>query len=140
MQNIAVNKMNVARLHIAVGVIFNDERDKVLLAERPADVHQGGLWEFPGGKCKKGEDIVTALKRELYEEVNLVVKECKSLLVINHDYLDKKVKLDVWTVHDWNGEVCGKEGQQIEWVSIPALSNRQFPEANLGIIEAISSI
>ena len=60
-----------SRLHIAVGVIFSHEKDKVLIAKRPDNVHQGGLWEFPGGKCQDGEDVVLALRRELFEELNL---------------------------------------------------------------------
>ena len=128
------------RLHIAVGVIFNQEKDKVLIAKRLDNVHQGGLWEFPGGKCQDGEDVVMALKRELFEELNLVIDSYHSLLSINHDYPDQQVKLDVWSIFDWHGDVHGKEGQKIEWVAISQLSQRNFPQANAEIIDAVQSI
>jgi 8-oxo-dGTP diphosphatase len=128
------------RMHIAVGIIFNPEKDKVLIARRPDNVHQGGLWEFPGGKCQDGEDVVRALKRELFEELNLVIDSYHSLLCINHDYPEQQVKLDVWSVFDWHGEVHGKEGQAIEWVAISQLSRRSFPQANVDIIEALQSM
>lgn len=127
------------RLHIAVGVIFNQNKDSVLIAKRPESKHQGGLWEFPGGKCKANEDVVSALKRELFEELNLVVNTCCPLTHIEHDYQDQKVHLDVWSVTDWQGEIFGKEGQLVEWLDISLLGQRSFPAANTAIIEAIIS-
>ncbi len=128
------------RLHIAVGVIFNRDRDEVLIAKRPHNVHQGGLWEFPGGKCQVGEDVVTALKRELSEELNLVVDRCQALTSINHDYPDQQVTLDVWFVSDWHGDIFGREGQIIEWVAVSELTQREFPGANKEIINALQLI
>lgn len=128
------------RLHIAVGVIFNQQKDKVLIARRPDNVHQGGLWEFPGGKCQADEDVVTALKRELLEELNLMVDICQPLISINHDYPQQQVNLDVWSVLDWHGDIYGKEGQAIEWVAISQLSQRHFPPANKQIINLVQLI
>ena len=61
------------QVHVAVGVVVVNEQD-VLIARRPDDKHQGGLWEFPGGKVEEGEDVVAALTRELDEEVALNVR------------------------------------------------------------------
>ena len=36
----------------------------VLITAGPDHVHQGGLWEFPGGKVG-GESVIAALGREL---------------------------------------------------------------------------
>lgn len=132
--------MSTERLHIAVGVIFNRQKQRVLVARRPDKVHQGGLWEFPGGKCHADEDVVTALKRELLEELNLVVDSCQPLVIINHDYPQQQVKLDVWSVPDWHGDIYGKEGQIIEWVTVSRLSQREFPAANKAIIDLVQLI
>ncbi|MBL4608725.1 MAG: NUDIX domain-containing protein, partial [Pseudomonadales bacterium] len=53
-------------LHVAVAVVRNVHND-ILIAKRPNHLHQGGLWEFPGGKREKGESIQQALIRELEE-------------------------------------------------------------------------
>ena len=50
------------RVHVAVGVIRNPRGD-VLLGRRHPGSHQGGLWEFPGGKVEAGEAVNEALAR-----------------------------------------------------------------------------
>lgn len=50
-----------------------DVRGKVLLLRRPPDDARGGEWEFPGGKVDPGEDLMTALRREVIEETGLTI-------------------------------------------------------------------
>ena len=57
-------------IHVAAAALI-DDRDRVLLARRPVDAHQGGLWEFPGGKLEAGESVPEALRRELHEELGI---------------------------------------------------------------------
>ena len=73
------------RVHVAVGVILDAEQN-VLLTRRPEHVHQGGLWEFPGGKVESGESLATALQRELLEELDITPLKTTPLLEIQHDY------------------------------------------------------
>ena len=134
MQNTAANK----RVHVAVGVIFNSQ-GQILIARRHDDAHQGGLWEFPGGKVESDESVCDALARELYEElgINIQTSSCKPFIEIRHDYSDKVVLLDVWTVSEFDGEANGKEGQPLRWVDRSQLSGYDFPAANIAIIDAI---
>jgi 8-oxo-dGTP diphosphatase len=125
-----------ALIHVAAGVILNGS-EEVLLALRPLHKHQGGLWEFPGGKVEAGESVQAALARELLEELNLTVLASEPFLVIEHDYGDKHVKLDVWLVTRHEGETHGREGQELAWVPIAALSERSFPAANKPIVVAL---
>ena len=59
-------------IHVAAAVIQNSVGD-ILIAMRSADKHQGGLWEFPGGKVEEGESALDALSRELYEELGIEI-------------------------------------------------------------------
>ena len=122
-------------VHVAVGVIYKDQQ--LFICKRPDDKHQGGLWEFPGGKVEQGESVFVALQRELLEEVNLTVNGSEELMVIKHDYGDKCVRLDVHIVDDFTGTAHGAEGQQGKWVALNELDDYSFPAANVEIIEKI---
>jgi 8-oxo-dGTP diphosphatase len=121
------------RVHVAAGVIVN-AAGEVLIARRPDHTHQGGLWEFPGGKVERGEQVPAALHRELHEELGITVQIQRPLIRIHHDYPDKSVLLDVWLVVAFSGEPHGREGQPIEWVMPARLRDYAFPAANQAII------
>ncbi|MGL5393494.1 MAG: NUDIX domain-containing protein, partial [Shewanella sp.] len=91
------------RVHVAVGIIINADAH-ILLAKRPDHLHQGGKWEFPGGKVEAGESVTAALIRELKEELNLSVQACSPFMLLSYDYPDKQVLLDIHTVEDFSGE------------------------------------
>lgn len=123
------------RLHVAAGVI-RSSNGRVLIARRPLDKHQGGLWEFPGGKVEEGETAEGALARELAEELGIGVTAARPLIQVRHDYPDKQVLLDVWEVSAFTGEPHGAEGQPLAWVEAADLPNYDFPAANRPIIAA----
>ncbi len=124
------------RVHVAVGVI-SDGADKILVSRRAEHLHQGGLWEFPGGKVETDESVRAALQRELLEELAIEVVDCAPLITIAHDYTDKSVLLDVWWVEAFQGEPHGREGQPLRWVEAVELRSLAFPAANLPIIVAV---
>ena len=124
-------------VHVAVGVI-KDAQNKILIAKRANDAHQGGLWEFPGGKVEPGESVLDALKREFKEEVNLDIHQAEPLMEIKHDYGDKVVLLDIYVSNDFSGTAIGVEGQTVKWVSVDQLSEYDFPEANQAIIQTLA--
>jgi len=123
-------------LHVVVGVIKNSH-GQVLIARRPLHAHQGGLWEFPGGKLETGETPGQALQRELHEELAIHVDSFAPLGKVRHNYPDKSVLLDVYMIHRFMGEAYGREGQPIQWVSPEQLSQYSFPAANLEIINML---
>ncbi|MBL1141634.1 MAG: Nudix family hydrolase [Proteobacteria bacterium] len=126
------------RTHVAVGVIFHPDKNKVLITRRSANQHLAGLWEFPGGKVEKNESVVSALHRELHEELGITVKSTKKLTRVSYDYPDKKVLLDVFKVYEWDGNPISRENQKIVWSNLKQLNNYAFPEANKHIIQTLS--
>lgn len=121
-------------MHVAVGVIMF--HGKVLLSKRHADAHQGGKWEFPGGKVEDGEQVQEALVRELDEELGIRPERFRPLIRVHHDYQDRSVLLDVWKVEGFSGTPEGREGQLTTLVSPENLGVLAFPEANAPIVRA----
>lgn len=126
-------------IHVAAAVI-EDGLGHIFLAKRPDDKHQGGLWEFPGGKVEQGESAQTALMRELEEELGIKVIHSQALIQVPYHYVDKSVFLDVFRVTAFSGSPWGKEGQETRWVAINQLSGYAFPAANQPIVNAVLAI
>lgn len=122
-------------IRVAVGVISRG--DFVFIAKRPLHVHQGGLWEFPGGKIERDESVEQALARELNEELGIVVVSSTPLITIAHHYTDKSVRLEVHLVSEFSGEPRGAEGQDVKWAHRDELRALAFPAANRAIINAL---
>lgn len=123
-------------IHVAAAAIFGQD-GRLLIAKRPEHVHQGGLWEFPGGKLEAGESVEQALCRELEEELGIRPLRYRPLIQVPYRYPDKTVLLDVWRVLAYSGAAEGKEGQPLRWIEPAALVGSEFPAANRPIIDAL---
>jgi len=115
---------------VAVGILVND-KNKVFIAKRSSDKHQGGKWEFPGGKLEKGETSYQALCREMREEIGIEVQSATLLTEMTYHYKEKTVSLDFYRINKWLGTAQGMEQQPVRWVEKSDLDNYEFPEANL---------
>jgi 8-oxo-dGTP diphosphatase len=127
--------MSNPAIQVAAGVVVNPQ-GQILVAKRPQEKHQGGLWEFPGGKIEAGESAHEALARELHEEVGIRITVSEPLITIKHSYPDKTVCLRVLRVTQFNGKAWGREGQDVAWVPPADLLNLDFPAANKPIVAA----
>lgn len=121
------------KIHVAVGVIKNNQ-GQYLISKRLKHLHQGDLWEFPGGKVEPNESAHAALCRELYEELHIDVLHAEPLIKISHAYPDKQVLLDVWLVDDFSGNAVSQQQQPLQWVAPSDLHRYSFPAANKGIL------
>lgn len=128
-------------IQVVVGILQNAQGD-VLVARRQQGKFQGGRWEFPGGKVEEGDaDHFAALQRELHEEIGVDATAATSWMQLENSYPDGRViHLDVWLVTQFQGEPYSKEGQEVKWVKTSTLSAMNIPDANLPIIEKLSSI
>lgn len=120
-----------------VAAVITRQDGCVLLAKRAAHQHQGGKWEFPGGKVEPGENKLRALSRELEEELGIYCNLAQPLMTIRHNYSDKSVLLHFYAVSDWLGQAQGQEGQALEWVPLAKLTEYDFPQANQPLVRAL---
>lgn len=128
-------EINMKRVDVAVGVILRDTH--VFISKRADTLHQGGKWEFPGGKREDNETFEEALARELREETAIEVKASSKFTQVTFDYPDKMVTLDVYLVESFDGEPEQLEGQIAQWVAIEDLDNYDFPTANKQIVSLL---
>lgn len=122
---------------VAVGIL-EDAEGRILVARRPEHKHQGGKWEFPGGKIDPSESMPAALARELNEELGITVHTASPMLRTRHAYPDKNVLLDVWRVTDFSGTPHGREGQPIRWTQPHELERLDLPAADVPIVRALN--
>lgn len=136
-------------LHVLVGVIEN-ARGEILVAQRQPGKRFAGLWEFPGGKREPGEEPLTALSRELEEELGLTVQAAEPLMCFQDAFADFPIVLDVWHVTEFSGAFTpalgdastaasgrGQEGQPLLWADQATLSTLEFPPANQRIFKRL---
>ena len=97
----------------------------------------GGFWEFPGGKIEQGETVEECIKREIQEELGIVVAVGKHLMTISHTYTHLHVNLIVHHCQYVDGIPQPIECEEIRWVNLEELDKFAFPEANLQIVAAL---
>ncbi|MEE9586414.1 MAG: 8-oxo-dGTP diphosphatase MutT [Hyphomicrobiaceae bacterium] len=113
-----------------------DDDGRVLLARRPPGRSMAGLWEFPGGKIEAGERPEDALVRELKEELGIDVSEsCLAPLTFaSHAYETFHLLMPLWVCRGWEGEIHGREGQELAWVRPNKLSSYEMPPADVPLV------
>jgi len=137
MKNIIIRKKkDLPLVNVAVAVIQSED-GYVLMAERPYGKESSGSWEFPGGKFELGESAEQALAREIYEELGIKPKMAYPWISYKFAYPNKRVKLHVFRIFNWEGTPSGREGQRISWEDSGAIRVSPLLPANNHILEVI---
>ncbi len=121
---------------IGVAVIRNNQ-GQILIDRRRPEGAMGGLWEFPGGKIEPGETMEECIKREIQEELGIVIEVGEHLITIDHTYTHLRVTLTVHHCRYLTGVPQPIECDEIRWVSLEEIDQFAFPEANFEIIAAL---
>lgn len=124
---------------IAIGII-RSQAGQIFVTQRGEDSHLAGYWEFPGGKVESDETPFDTLKREIDEEVDIVIRDVTFLKTVEHVYDGRRMTIHAYLVEDWDGIPFAKEGQPSRWVDEDELNVDDFPEANRTIIEMLKNL
>ncbi len=122
---------------IGVGVIWDRDRQRILIDRRLPNGELAEYWEFPGGKIEPDEDVVTCIKRELLEELAIIVGVGDHLITVNHEYETMRVSLIVHHCTHLSGEPQAIASSEIRWVTIDELDGYRLPAANYQIVRAL---
>lgn len=115
-----------AVVDVAVGVLQRAD-GLFLLTSRPEGKVYAGYWEFPGGKLEPGETVEQALRRELLEELGIVIGQAQVWKTQMVDYPHALVRLHFCKVSDWQGELQMREAQSHAWQTLPVAVQPVLP-------------
>ena len=113
-----------------------ERRGRLLVARRLEGSHMGGRWEFPGGKCEKGEPVRECLLRELREELGVEGVVHEEIYRTTYDYGDRRLDLRFFRC-DIAGEPRPLLGQELRWVARRGLPALEFPPADRELVERL---
>lgn len=128
--------MSKKMIQVAVGIIRN-EFGQIYLTQRLEGQDFAQSLEFPGGKVELNETPEQALKRELEEEIGIVVLGAFPYDHFSFEYPTKTIEFFFYLVEEWIGEPFGREGQEGFWIPQSELEEGQFPPANAEIVRKL---
>ena len=129
-QNSKPNTQNC--IEVSAALIFR--AGKLLITQRHADAHLGGLWEFPGGKREAGESFEQCLVREIREELGVEIAVGEVFAEIAHDYPEKSVHLKFFICKLIAGEPQPIDCAAMKWIAQPELAAHEFPAADVQLL------
>ncbi len=120
---------------VAAALVFR--QGKVLITQRPAGSHLGGLWEFPGGKRQPDETFEQCLARELQEELGVKIVVGELFETISHRYPEKNVRLKFFICHLPEGEPQTLGCAAVRWIGKTELDDFEFPAADARLLKRL---
>lgn len=127
-------------LSVVAGILIDGD-DRILIGDRPqGSAHGAGYWEFPGGKIDAGESAEAALLRELDEEIAVTVTQFALFHRLSHAYRERRVNLQFFLVHAWQGEPSAKEGQQLLWTPRSQLHEHRLLPADKPVVDQLQQL
>ncbi|ELS31185.1 MULTISPECIES: 8-oxo-dGTP diphosphatase MutT [Pseudanabaena] len=124
---------------IGVGVVWDRDRQRILIDRRLPEGELAGYWEFPGGKIEGQETAPECIKRELQEELAIDVAVGDHLITVDFEYETLRVSLIVHHCNHLAGEPQAIACSEIRWVTVDELSSYQLPAANYEIVQALKA-
>jgi 8-oxo-dGTP diphosphatase len=120
-----------------VSAIIENDQEEILCALRSPKMLIPNLWEFPGGKVEHGEDIYTALKREIAEELDCIVETGEIFNEHTHEYETFIINLLVIKCTVVQGTPTRSEHSKIIWLKRENLSSLQWAPADIPAVEQL---
>ena len=126
-------------LEVVAAIIFFE--NKILVTQRK--FHKNAAFsykfEFPGGKVESNEDKITALKRELLEELNLELTNFKHFVSYNYSYDVNKIKLHFFLSNIKELKLILKVHKAYKLVTVKQLSKLDWLAADYKVIEMLQN-
>ena len=126
-------------LEVVAAIIFF--KNKILVTQRKfhKDNAFSYKFEFPGGKVENNEDKITALKRELLEELNLKLTNFKHFISYNYSYHLDEIKLHFYLSNVKELKLTLKVHEAYKLVTVRQLTQLDWLAADYEVIKKLQS-
>ncbi|MCM3588367.1 (deoxy)nucleoside triphosphate pyrophosphohydrolase [Mesobacillus maritimus] len=125
------------QLKVVAAIIENDQHE-ILCALRSPQMSLPNKWEFPGGKVEKEEDIYSALKREIYEELGCTINTATEVFNDHtHEYESFIIQLLSIKCKIVEGNPKATEHSKLIWLKRENLKSLQWAPADLPAVEQL---
>ena len=114
------------------------EGDRILATQRGYGDYKDG-WEFPGGKIETGETPEEALKREIWEELDLKIEVGTSLCTVDYDYPAFHLNMQCFWATIKAGSPVLKEHEAARWLTRTELKSVAWLPADVEVVDRILS-
>ena len=122
-----------------VAAIIQDEEGHMLATQRGYGEYEG-WWEFPGGKIEPGEAHDVALVREIWEELNVMIKIDEWLCTIEYDYPRFHLTMHCALCHIVQGRVQLNEHTSAKWLAKGELDSVNWLPADVEVIKELKKL
>ena len=111
-----------------------------MITSRPSKKPFAGFYEFPGGKVKKKELLIEALKRELKEELSIKINTNKLIFLFSYQVQRKReiINLNFFSSGSWYGKIEALENQKVKWIRLSEIKDFKMLSSNKKIINFLN--
>ena len=132
--------MNKKTIRVVAAVIksFDINKNKTLIfsTQKGKGEFENG-WEFPGGKIEQNETPKEALKREIKEELNVLINIGELIDTIEYDYPKFHLSMDCFLCEILKGNLVLKEHEAARWLDKNTVDTVEWLPADITLIEKI---
>ena len=125
--------MHTESIDVVAAVIKNN--NLFLLATRSFEAGSPGIWEFPGGKVEENETFVSALIREIEEELSLKIQVGDKITSIDLSASDKDISVHYFYAFIVSGHINLNVHSEFKWVARDQLSGLNYIDGDRYILK-----
>ncbi|HIF9153078.1 TPA: (deoxy)nucleoside triphosphate pyrophosphohydrolase [Photobacterium damselae] len=130
--------MNKKQIEVVAAVLMNGGQFLAVQRGESKLSYVSKKWEFPGGKVEAGETLVTAITRELEEELRIIIAEPQFLLTVEHSYPDFDITMHCFVVDVPTRELELTEHLDFRWLNKDQLWDLDWAAADVPAVEMLS--